>query len=53
VKDPLKQAIIDGNADSVNALTQTLLASGTPAREILDGALLPGMKVVDELGADG
>jgi corrinoid protein of di/trimethylamine methyltransferase len=48
VKDQLKQAIIDGNADSVNALTQTLLASGTPAREILDGALLPGMEVVGE-----
>ena len=28
VKDQLKQAIIDGNADTVNALTQALLASG-------------------------
>jgi len=48
VKDQLKQAIIDGNADTVNALTSALLATGTPAREILDGALLPGMEVVGE-----
>jgi len=46
VKDQLKQAIIEGNADTVNALTAALLATGTPAREILDGALLPGMEVV-------
>jgi len=48
VKDQLKQAIIEGNADTVNALTSALLATGTPAREILDGALLPGMEVVGE-----
>jgi 5-methyltetrahydrofolate--homocysteine methyltransferase len=48
VKDQLKQAIIDGNADVVNALTQALLASGASAREILEGALLPGMEVVGE-----
>jgi 5-methyltetrahydrofolate--homocysteine methyltransferase len=48
VKDQLKQAIIEGNADTVNALTQALLASGTPAKEILDEALLPGMEVVGE-----
>jgi len=48
VKDQLKQAIIEGNADTVNALTAALLATGTPAREILDGALLPGMEVVGE-----
>jgi 5-methyltetrahydrofolate--homocysteine methyltransferase len=48
VKDQLKQAIIDGNSDTVNALTSALLATGTPAREILDGALLPGMEVVGE-----
>ena len=48
MKDQLKQAIIDGNADVVNALTQALIASGASAREILEGALLPGMGVVGE-----
>jgi 5-methyltetrahydrofolate--homocysteine methyltransferase len=48
VKDQLKQAIIDGNGDTVNALTQALLATGTPAKEILDEALLPGMEVVGQ-----
>ena len=28
MKEPLKQAIIDGNADTALALTQALLASG-------------------------
>jgi len=46
VKDQLKQAVIDGNADTALALTQALLATGAPAREILDEALLPGMEVV-------
>jgi len=46
VKDQLKQAVIDGNGDIVNALTQALLAGGSSAREILDEALLPGMEVV-------
>ena len=48
MKDQIKQAIIDGNADTVNALTQALLATGVPAKEILEGALLPGMEVVGE-----
>jgi 5-methyltetrahydrofolate--homocysteine methyltransferase len=48
MKDQIKQAIIDGNADTVNALTQALLATGVPAREILEEALLPGMEVVGE-----
>jgi 5-methyltetrahydrofolate--homocysteine methyltransferase len=48
VKDQLKQALIEGNADTVNALTQALLASGATAREILEEALLPGMEVVGE-----
>jgi 5-methyltetrahydrofolate--homocysteine methyltransferase len=48
VKNQLKQAIIAGNADTVNALTQALLATGASAREILDEALLPGMDVVGE-----
>jgi len=46
VKDQLKQAIIDGNGDVVNAMTSALLATGASAREILDEALLPGMEVV-------
>ena len=46
MNEPLKQAIIDGNADTALALTQALLASGACAREILDEALLPGMEVV-------
>jgi len=53
VKDQLKQAIIDGNADTVNALTQALLASGASAREILEEALLPGMDVVGQRMRDG
>ena len=48
MKDPLKQAVIDGNMDTALALTQALIASGTPAREVLDEALLPGMEVVGE-----
>ena len=48
MKDQLKQALIAGDAGTVNALTQALLATGVPAREILDEALLPGMEVVGE-----
>jgi 5-methyltetrahydrofolate--homocysteine methyltransferase len=46
MKDPLKQAIIDGDAAVATALTQALLAGGASAREVLDEALLPGMEVV-------
>ncbi|HZL64533.1 MAG TPA: corrinoid protein [Thermoleophilia bacterium] len=48
MNDPLKQAVIDGNADTALALTEALIASGTPAREVLDEALLPAMEVVGE-----
>ena len=48
MKDPLKQAVIDGNMDTALALTQALIATGAPAREVLDEALLPGMEVVGE-----
>ena len=48
MKDQLKQALIAGDAGTVNALTEALLAQGVPAREILDEALLPGMEVVGE-----
>ena len=53
MKDQLKQALIDGNADTVNALTQALLAGGACGREILDDALLPGMEVVGERMREG
>src|SRR5665647_3408038 len=53
MKEPLKQAIIDGNADTAVALTEALLATGASAREILDEALLPGMEVVGERMRDG
>ncbi|MBE0528787.1 MAG: cobalamin B12-binding domain-containing protein [Thermoleophilia bacterium] len=46
MKDQLKQAIIDGNADVALALTAALIAAGSTPREILDEALLPGMEVV-------
>ena len=48
MKDQLKQALIDGDAGVVTALTQALLATGVSGREILDDALLPGMEVVGE-----
>jgi 5-methyltetrahydrofolate--homocysteine methyltransferase len=48
VNDQLKQAIIDGDAAVATALTQALLAGGASPREILDGALLPGMEVVGQ-----
>ncbi len=48
MKHQLKQAVIDGNADTALALTQALVASGAPAREVLDEALLPAMEVVGE-----
>jgi len=46
MNDQLKQAIIDGDQGVAVALTSALLAGGASAREILDGALLPGMEVV-------
>jgi 5-methyltetrahydrofolate--homocysteine methyltransferase len=48
MKGQLQQALIAGDAGTVNALTQALLATGASAREILDEALLPGMEVVGE-----
>jgi 5-methyltetrahydrofolate--homocysteine methyltransferase len=48
MKNQLKQAVIDGNGDTALALTQALVATGAPAREILDEALLPGMEVVGQ-----
>ena len=45
---PLTQAVIDGNADLTNALVQAALAQGQAPRDILEGALLPGMEVVGQ-----
>ncbi|MEE4274419.1 MAG: corrinoid protein [Thermoleophilia bacterium] len=45
---PLKQAVIDGNADLTGALVQAALAQGAAAKEILEGGLLPGMEVVGQ-----
>ena len=53
MKDQLKQALIEGNAATVTALTEALLASGASAREILDEALLPGMEVVGQRMREG
>ena len=53
MNEPLKQAIIAGNADTATALTTALLAGGASAREILDQALLPGMEVVGVRMRDG
>ncbi|MFA4965946.1 MAG: corrinoid protein [Thermoleophilia bacterium] len=43
--ESLKKMIIDG-ADGAPAAAQALVDGGTPAREILDNALLPGMDIV-------
>ena len=48
MNDQLKQAIIAGDSGTALALTQALLAGGAAPREILDGALLPGMEVVGQ-----
>jgi len=53
MKTQLTQALIAGDAGTVNALTQALLATGASAREILDEALLPGMEVVGERMREG
>ena len=44
--DQITNGVIEGNGDVVNAMTMALVAQGKSAREILDGALLPGMDVV-------
>jgi 5-methyltetrahydrofolate--homocysteine methyltransferase len=44
----LRQAIVDGDVESADRLTAQLIATGTPARQILETALLPGMQIVGE-----
>jgi 5-methyltetrahydrofolate--homocysteine methyltransferase len=46
--ETLKGMIIAGDADGAHAQTQALVDEGKGAREILDGALLPGMEVVGQ-----
>ena len=53
MNDQLKQSIIDGDQGVALAMTQALLATGASAREILDGALLPGMEVVGQRMREG
>jgi 5-methyltetrahydrofolate--homocysteine methyltransferase len=44
--DQIKEGVIAGNGDLVNAMTAAQLAAGKTAREILDQGLLPAMEVV-------
>lgn len=44
----LKEAVINGKAAQVKALTQQALSDGRPPQEILDQALIPAMDVVGE-----
>ena len=46
VMDQIRNGVIEGNGDVVNAMTMALLAQGKSAREILDQGLLPAMEVV-------
>ena len=46
--DDIKTQLIDGHHQQVSTLTQTALASGVKAEEILSQALLPGMEVIGE-----
>jgi 5-methyltetrahydrofolate--homocysteine methyltransferase len=42
----LRAAVIEGNRDAVRALVSAALDAGTPAAEVLDQGLLPGMEIV-------
>ncbi len=44
----LAQAVIDGNKDQAEALTNQLLDAGLEAKAILDNGLMPGMDVVGQ-----
>lgn len=44
----ISQSVIDGNADSIAQLTETALAQGHSAGDVLNQGLMPGM---DEVGA--
>lgn len=46
--DDIRTQLIDGHHQQVSALTQTALAGGVKAEEILNQALLPGMEVIGE-----
>ena len=42
----LKQAVLEGNRETVDALVERALAAGVPAADVLNQALLPAMDVV-------
>jgi 5-methyltetrahydrofolate--homocysteine methyltransferase len=44
----LKEAVIEGNATKVKALTQQALNEGAKPQDVLDNALIPAMDVVGE-----
>ncbi len=44
--DDLADAVVDGELKKIAALTQQALDSGTPAGDVLNQGLLPGMEVV-------
>ena len=45
-REGLKQAVLDGSREAVQALVAAALAAGVPAAAILNEGLLPGMDVV-------
>jgi 5-methyltetrahydrofolate--homocysteine methyltransferase len=46
VPDDLKQAVVAGDRDAVQARVRAALDAGVPAADVLDSGLLPGMDVV-------
>ncbi len=53
MKEPLKQAIIDGNADVALALTQALAAGLRGSVKVMVGGAPVTAAFADEIGADG
>ncbi len=51
--DGIGKSIIDGDAESAEALTQAALKEGVTANELLDHALVPGMQEVGRLFEEG
>ncbi len=44
--EALKQAVLEGDREAVQALASSALAAGVPPADILDHGLMPGMEVV-------
>lgn len=51
--DELSQSVIAGDTDRAISLTKACLDAGTPAKNILDKGLIPGIKTVGELFSKG